>query len=47
MLLALWCMKMCAVKIANHILLFLILPDKHLKFSKRLALHDIFTVFIL
>ncbi len=27
MSLALWCMKMCAVKIANHFLLFLILPD--------------------
>lgn len=29
--LALWCVKMRAVKIAHHFLMFLILPDKHLR----------------
>lgn len=28
--LALWCVKMCAVKEANHLLPLLVLPDKHL-----------------
>lgn len=31
----LWCMKVCAVKIANHSLLFLVLPNKHLEIKTK------------
>ena len=37
MWLAFWCMKVCAVEIADHILLFLILTNKHLKISKTIT----------
>lgn len=44
--LALWCVKMRAVKIAHHFLLFLILPDKHLTIIM-ISMHHISTVLMM